>query len=238
MEAIILAGGLGTRLRSVVKDHPKALASLGEFPFLYYLIRYLQNEGVTRFIFSLGYLHDQIETFLQEYFAELDYVTVIEDSPLGTGGAIKLCLSHVEGDEALLVNADTFFEIKIQQLYGYFKGRKADCVIALTELTNFDRYGIVKIDSESRVLEFIEKKATDRGLINTGLILFNKEVFSKLFDAFDGVFSFEKDILEPNIQSLEIFGMAQDGFFIDIGIPEDYLKARQEISFFENIIKG
>ena len=236
MEAIILAGGLGTRLRSVVKDQPKALAALGKFPFLYYLIKYLRNEGIDRFVFSLGYLHEQIEDFLKEYFPDLEYAVVIEDTPLGTGGAIKLCLNEVKSKEVLLVNADTFFEVNIRQLQDYFKQRQADCVIALTSMHNFDRYGVVRLDEQSNVLEFVEKQQTEHGLINTGLIFLNKEKFDELMGGLTGAFSFEKDVIEPNISSMKIYGMSQEGFFIDIGIPEDYAKANAQLAFFENII--
>jgi D-glycero-alpha-D-manno-heptose 1-phosphate guanylyltransferase len=237
MEAIILAGGLGTRLRSVVKDQPKALAALGHFPFLYYLIKYLRNEGIERFVFSLGYLHEQIEEFLQKYFPDLDYAVVIEETPLGTGGAIKLCLHEVKCEEVLLVNADTFFEVNIRQLQQYFKDRNADCVIALTPMHNFDRYGVVRLDERSGVLEFVEKRQTEYGLINTGLIFLNKKKFEELMSGETGAFSFEKDVIEPNISSLNIYGMSQEGFFIDIGIPEDYAKANEKLVFFENIIR-
>lgn len=235
MEAIILAGGLGTRLRSVVKDQPKALAKLGERPFLYYLIQYLEAQGIKRFIFSLGYLHEQIEEFLQQYFAELDYTTVVESTPLGTGGAIKLCLNEVKSDKVLLVNADTFFELDVPQMQAYFQEKQADCVITLTPMHDFDRYGVVRLDDAQRVLEFVEKKPTTYGLINTGLICLDKAKFDALMQPHTGPFSFEKDVLEPNIGTLQIFGLPKEGFFIDIGIPEDYAKAQAHLSFFEQI---
>lgn len=236
MEAIILAGGLGTRLRSVVNDQPKALAKVGEHPFLYFLINYLSQQGVKRFIFSLGYLHNQIEDFLNEFFVDVDYTVIIEEEPQGTGGAIKLCLAQASADEVLLVNADTFFDMDLAVQLAYFKSKEADCVIALTELENFDRYGVVKLDSDNRILEFVEKKYTPSGLINTGLILLQRDKFTQLLNDFKGPFSLEKDVLEPNIKSLKIFGLPQDGFFIDIGIPEDYYKAQSHIDFFQNII--
>jgi len=230
MEAIILAGGLGTRLRSVVNDQPKALAKVGEYPFLYFLLNYLQKQGVNKFIFSLGYLHEQIEDFLKVFFPHLAYIIVIENEPQGTGGAVKLCLEKASEEQVLLVNADTYFDINLANQLIYFKEKQADCVIALTELENFDRYGVVKVDSDSRVLEFVEKRYTPVGLINTGLILLRKAKFETLMSVFNGPFSLEKDILEPNIQSLKIYGLPQDGYFIDIGIPEDYYKAQQKFA--------
>ncbi|MBV8254344.1 MAG: nucleotidyltransferase family protein [Chitinophaga sp.] len=236
MVAIILAGGFGTRLRSVVKDQPKPLAQVGKYPFLYYLIHYLKSENVNKFIFSLGYLHEQITSFLEEHFQDIDYKIVIEEEPLGTGGAVKLCAEQTTENEILLVNADTFFELKINSLTAYSLQKNADCVIALTQLENFDRYGVVKLDDNNKVLSFEEKKKTDIGLINTGLIFFNKEIMMPLFNKHNGAFSLEKDILEPNIESLKIYGYPQQGYFIDIGIPEDYFKANNNLAFFESLL--
>jgi D-glycero-alpha-D-manno-heptose 1-phosphate guanylyltransferase len=127
--------------------------------------------------------------------------------------------------------------VNIRQLQQYFKDRNADCVIALTPMHNFDRYGVVRLDERSGVLEFVEKRQTEYGLINTGLIFLNKKKFEELMSGETGAFSFEKDVIEPNISSLNIYGMSQEGFFIDIGIPEDYAKANEKLVFFENIIR-
>ncbi|MBV7529007.1 sugar phosphate nucleotidyltransferase [Chitinophaga sp. sic0106] len=237
MVAIILAGGFGTRLRTVVNDRPKPLANLGDAPFLFYLLKYLENEGVTKFVFSLGYLHEQIEAFLDESFSHLNYKVVVESTPLGTGGAVKLCTEQIEEEEILLVNADTFFELNITGLQTYYHSKNADCVIALTEMHNFDRYGVVKLNEQLRVESFIEKQPTKSGLINTGLIMLGKTALQPYFNSHSGAFSLEKDILEPNIAKINIYGMPQAGFFIDIGIPEDYNKALENISFFEGLVQ-
>lgn len=229
MQAIILAGGLGTRLRSVVNDLPKALASVAGKPFLYWLITFLQNQGVTNFIFSVGYLHEHIDVFLKEQFPKLNCQIVVENEPLGTGGAIKLCLGFCNDEDIMLVNGDTFFDLKIEAFYRNFIETSSDCSIALTQMLHFDRYGSVTITSENVITEFNEKQYCESGLINTGLVLFRKSVFEQKANLLPEKFSFEKDFIEPNISILKVTGYIADGYFIDIGIPEDYQKAQIEI---------
>ncbi len=235
MQALILSGGFGTRLQSVVKNQPKTLAPVAGKPFLYWLIIYLQKNNVTDFIFSLGYLHEQVEAFLNNEFTTLNYVTVIEVEPMGTGGAIKLCLPFCKNEEILLVNGDTFFDVNIQDFQANFLATKADCSIALTPMQNFDRYGAVTINVDNVITEFKEKKYCDFGLINTGMVLFKTAIFENKIKNFPPKFSFEKNFIEPNISILKITGYIANEYFIDIGIPDDYQKAQLEIpNFFIN----
>lgn len=229
MQAIILSGGLGTRLKSVVSEQPKTLAPVADKPFLFWLITYLQQQGVTNFIFSLGYLHEQVEVFLEETFPTLNYQTIIENEPLGTGGAIKLCLSFCQSEDIMLVNGDTFFELNITDFYTTFLQTQADCSIALTPMQHFDRYGSVTITADNIITEFNEKKYCEKGLINTGLVLFKKSVFESLTASLPQKFSLEQGFIEPNISILKVTGYIANGYFIDIGIPEDYQKAQIEI---------
>lgn len=236
MQAIILAGGFGTRLQSVVKDLPKPLALVSNKPFLYWLIRYLQEQGVTKFIFSLGYLHKQVEYFLSNEFATLTYTTIIEEEPLGTGGAIRFCLSEVTEEDVLIINGDSFFNVDIRRLYQFYKAHSSDCTLALKHMQNFDRYGSVVISNENKILQFKEKQSCKDGLINGGVWLVNKMTYLSQTQHLPQNFSYEKDFLETNILNLTITGFVADGYFIDIGIPEDYLKAQTEIPkhFFSN----
>lgn len=229
MQAIILAGGLGTRLRSVINEQPKTLAPVAGKPFLYWLILFLQQQGVTNFIFSLGYLHEQVETFLVEQFPSLNYQTIVENEPLGTGGAIKLCLNFCDDEDILLVNGDTFFELNIATFYKKFIDTSSDCSIALTPMQHFDRYGSVSITDKNIITEFNEKKYCESGLINTGLVLFKKSIFEAKTNSLSEKFSFEKDFIECNISILKVTGYIASGYFIDIGIPEDYQRAQIEI---------
>ena len=229
MQALILSGGLGTRLRSVINQQPKTLAPVAGKPFLYWLITYLQKNNITDFIFSLGYLHEQVAVFLKSEFPTLNYVTVIEEEPMGTGGAIKLCLPFCKNDEILLVNGDTFFDLNIKAFYANFLSTQADCSIALTPMQHFDRYGAVAITANNIITDFKEKKHCDCGLINTGLVLFKTAIFKNKIKNLPSKFSFEKDFIEPNISVLKITGYIASEYFIDIGIPDDYQKSQMEI---------
>lgn len=229
MQAIILAGGFGTRLQTVVKEVPKPLAPISGKPFLFWLIVYLQQQGVTNFIFSLGYLHNQVEDFLKEEFPNLNYNCVIEKEPLGTGGAIKFCLQKTNEKDVIIINGDTFFNLNLKEFIKFYQDTNSDCSIALTPMQNFDRYGSVTIDKDKNVLEFNEKKHCKEGLINTGILLLNTQIFLKKTEQLPQNFSYEKDFLEPNISKIKVTGYIAAGYFIDIGIPEDYYKADREI---------
>lgn len=229
MQAIILAGGFGTRLQTVVKQVPKPLAPIANKPFLYWLIVYLKKEGVTDFVFSLGYLHHLIEEFLKQEFPDLNYNCVIENEPLGTGGAIKYCLSKIESKDVLIINGDTFFGLDIKQFFAFYKNTNSDCSIALTPMQNFDRYGSVTIDPHNTIHQFNEKKYCESGYINTGIIALKTNVFLSCTERLPQNFSYEKDFLEPNIAALKVTGYISNGYFIDIGIPEDYYKADKEL---------
>ncbi len=131
MQAIILAGGLGTRLEEVVKHQPKVLATINEKPFLYWLVLHLQKKGIADFIFSLGYLHEQVEEFLQTEFPDISKNIVVEDKPLDTGGAIKKCLLQTNSKEVVVINGDTFFNLNFEAFIQYHHTTDADCTLAL-----------------------------------------------------------------------------------------------------------
>ena len=229
MQAIILAGGFGTRLQTVVKEVPKPLAPISGKPFLFWLVTYLQQQGITNFIFSLGYLHQQVEDFLKEEFPNLQYDCVVENEPLGTGGAIKYCLSKSIEKDIIIINGDTFFGLNIKNFIKFYQDTKSDCCIALTPMKSFDRYGSVTIDEQNIIHQFNEKKYCEDGFINTGILALNKNIFLEKTKHFPQNFSYEKDFLEPNILSIKVTGYIANGYFIDIGIPEDYYKADREM---------
>ncbi len=229
MQAIILAGGFGTRLQTVIKHQPKVLAEVNEKPFLYWLIKHLQKKGVENFVFSLGYLHNQVELFLQKEFSTLQYKCVVEDEPLGTGGAIKKCIPKIVEENFLVVNGDTFFDFNLQNLNEFFSKTNSDCTIALTPMENFDRYGSVAIDEFNNIYQFNEKKYCKKGFISTGILILKKSTFLNSTKKLPQNFSYEKDFLEPNISKLKVTGYISNGYFVDIGIPEDYYKANNEL---------
>ena len=227
MQAIILAGGLGTRLKSVVADKPKVLSPVVGKPFLYYIIQYLQEQGVTSYIFSLGYLANQVIDFLQEDYPNLPYQYYIEDIPLGTGGGIKKAIELSTEQDVLIVNADTYFNISLPQMYTAHKATDAMCSVSLKLMNDFDRYGSVEIDINNTIISFKEKIFTKQGLINGGYYLINKNYFISATQHLPEIFSFEKDFLEKKLSTNVVKGFIADGYFIDIGIPEDYAKAQE-----------
>jgi len=226
--AIILAGGLGTRLRSAVPDLPKCMAPVAGHPFLYYVINYLRMQNVQEFVFSLGYKSALIIAYLEEQFPTLKYSIALEEEPLGTGGAIQLALQHTKAKNVLIANGDTLFKIKVSELFALHQSRSSECTLSLKPLENFDRYGVVELAQNGHVLSFKEKQFFESGLINGGLYLVNKEAF--LARSFPQKFSFEKDYLEKYFSEGRFFGCPQNGYFIDIGIPKDFNQVQIDLA--------
>ena len=227
-EYIILAGGLGTRLQSVVNDVPKCMAPIAGKPFLYYILKYAEQQKAEHIILSLGYKSEIVTEWLKTTHFGLEISYIVEEEPLGTGGAIKYAFEKVRGTQALAINGDTFFSIDILGLGSFHTLHNADISIALKPMTDFDRYGSVEINKDMRVTKFNEKQFCDKGLINGGIYAINKTIFDKF--RFPGKFSFETDVLEGKLEELDIYGYIQDAYFIDIGIPTDYEKANKDFS--------
>jgi D-glycero-alpha-D-manno-heptose 1-phosphate guanylyltransferase len=204
-ECIILAGGLGTRLRSAVPDLPKCMAPVAGKPFLAYVIDYFRKQGIERFIFSLGYMHEVIEAFVQTQYPMLNVAYSIEQEPMGTGGAIKLACSKAQQKDVLVLNGDTIFTIQLDQLTTFHTSHAADCTLSLKPMQQFDRYGVVELAADHTISDFREKQYYESGYINGGVYALNVGSFLQ-----------------------ETYGLAQDAYFIDIGIPADYEKANQE----------
>ncbi len=226
-EAIILAGGLGTRLRDVLPDTPKCMAPVAGRPFLFYVINYLRSQGIERIIFSLGYKHDVIQNWLEIQYPTLQYECVIEKEPMGTGGAILMSIEKAITKNVLVANGDTLFKIDAEKVLALHEKNDADCTLALKPMNDFDRYGVVELDNNGAIQQFNEKKYYSTGLINGGVYILNVEKFKA--ENFPAKFSFEKEYLEKLYTKRKFFGSMDDGYFIDIGIPEDYDKAQKEL---------
>jgi D-glycero-alpha-D-manno-heptose 1-phosphate guanylyltransferase len=226
-EAIILAGGLGTRLRSVVADLPKCMANVAGKPFIYYVIKQLQKQGIEKFIFSLGYKHEVIEEYIHQHFSTLSVQFVIEQEPLGTGGAIQLACAKATEKNVLVLNGDTMFSIDVQKLAAAHISSGADCTLSLKPMQQFDRYGVVELNKDNSIASFKEKKFYEQGLINGGVYALQTEHF--LQEQLPEKFSFEKDYLEKYFNKRKMYGNTEDAYFIDIGIPEDYQRAQIEM---------
>lgn len=226
-EAIVLVGGLGTRLRGIVNQLPKAMAPVNGRPFLEYQLGYLESKGITRVIMAVGYMKEAImENFGSSYRSlALDYA--VEEEPLGTGGAIMNAVSHLRGEQFYILNGDTIFDIPLQKLQEIRNTKKADLVVALRKVKDTSRYGGVTVDDEGRINGFVEKgSASGEGWINGGIYLCSKE-FLKNFN-FNPKFSFEKEILEKEYSRRAIYGAGFINYFLDIGIPKDYKRAQHE----------
>jgi len=226
-QAIILAGGLGTRLREAVPDLPKCMAPVAGRPFIAYLIDYYTRQGIENYIFSLGYKHEVIEAFLKDYYPSLQYVVSIEDEPLGTGGAIKKACAISKPGNVLVLNGDTLFKVNVKDLARFHVSHNSDCTLSLKPMTNSDRYGVVQLNGDHSIHSFMEKKWYAESLINGGAYVLNPADF--LDDDLPMKFSFEKDYLEQYFHLEEMFGFVQDAYFIDIGIPGDFEKAQTEL---------
>jgi D-glycero-alpha-D-manno-heptose 1-phosphate guanylyltransferase len=222
-EAIILVGGLGTRLRSVVKDVPKPLADVTGKPFLWHLINKLLREDVKRVILSAGYKAELISEFVREYFHNENIKVVAEKEPLGTGGAIRFSIPNILGNCFFLLNGDSFFDIDLRKFESdSFSIGEFGISIALCEAENSQRFGVVDIDRDFRVMRFREKGLENRGYINAGTYILNKSALESFLRNFPDKFSFEKDVLEK--LDLQMIGIPYEANFIDIGLPEDYIK--------------
>lgn len=226
-ECIILAGGLGTRLKSAVPDLPKCMAPVADKPFLHYVIEMLLQQNITRFIFSLGYKHEDIEAYIKQNYPQIDYVFSVESEPLGTGGAIRLACTQTKQENVLILNGDTMFNIELQKLMSFHIQHNAACTLSLKPMRKFDRYGVVELNKDSNISSFKEKKYYEEGNINGGVYALNINNFLK--NNFSDKFSFETDYLEKYYSSEKMMGLIQDSYFIDIGIPEDYERAGREL---------
>lgn len=223
-ECIVLAGGLGTRLRSVVADKPKCMAPVGKHPFLYYLLKYLKEQGITHVVLSLGYKSEQVIDWCKEAHLDIEISFVIEEEPLGTGGGILLAMSEVKGHEFFITNGDTFFGVPLHELYSFHQQKQSALSLALKPMYQFERYGSVELDENGRITAFLEKQFREKGLINGGIYLTSKQYLQSL--GLPQQFSFEKEVLE---KSKALYGFISDTYFIDIGVPDDYARVQTEL---------
>ena len=226
VKAVILAGGLGTRLRSVVTSKPKVMAPIGDRSFLELLVRHLRSQGIRRFVFCTGYLADQIESKFgdgKRWDVSIEYSK--EETPLGTGGAIKLAHRYLDGKEFLVLNGDSFLEIDLPNLLKFHREHgDAIATMAVLRVENASRYGTVDVDATSRVTGFAEKAGKEEpGLINGGIYVFNRAVMQHIPE---GPASLERDVF-PRLLDRGVYAQEQHGKFIDIGTPADYARAQE-----------
>jgi D-glycero-alpha-D-manno-heptose 1-phosphate guanylyltransferase len=200
---------------------------VGGRPFISYVTGHFRREGIERFVFALGYKSHYFDAFFQSSFPDGGYEISLEETPLGTGGAIRQACELVNGSTVLILNGDTFFRIGLKALAGFHAEHRADCSLSLRPMRDFDRFGVVDLTDDGRIVRFREKQYYPSGLINGGVYALEKD--SLLRENWPKVFSFEKDYLEAAPER-RLYGMIQDRYFIDIGIPGDYLRANDDLN--------
>ena len=225
-ECVILVGGQGTRLRSVVQDIPKPMADVNGKPFLEYLLCFLHSQGCQHVVLSVGYKHEIIEKYFGNQYLNIKLDYAVEKEPLGTGGGIKNSLGLISHDDFFLLNGDSFFDVNMSQLADFHREKKALATLSIKEMHHVDRYGTLTIEN-NKIVGFNEKQPIEKGFINAGVYVVSKQLFEDEHIKQEK-FSFEKDILEANVNKLPFYAFQSDGYFIDIGIPEDYRKAQKD----------
>jgi len=223
--AILLVGGVGTRLQPILPSTPKPLARLGNMPFLELLVLQLRSQGVRRMVMCTGHLAEQIEKEFgdgHKWNVAIEYSK--ESRPLGTAGAVKFAERHLQQDpDFLVMNGDSFLELDFRQFIRFHREHGGLISVAVRGVPDAARYGTVQMGTNHRVVGFIEKTGDQApGIVNGGVYLFNRAVLDHIPQ---GPASFEKDVF-PRILELGVYALEQHGMFIDIGTPEDYARAQ------------
>jgi len=226
MEAIVLAGGFGTRLQQIVPDLPKPMAPIGERPFLEILMTLLSRKGVQRVVLSLGYKADKVVSYFGGKFAGMELVYEIEKTPLGTGGALRRAMNRCKTDHVFIFNGDTYLDLDVQKVEQQWHQNRSPIIVA-REVPDTARYGRLDVSGDY-VAGFAEKGMAGPGLINAGCYVFPCDILNGF--SMDVPFSLENDFLMKAVtrQQFEIY--VTNGHFIDIGVPEDYTNAQIELA--------
>jgi len=223
MEAIVLAGGLGTRLASRLQGVPKPMAPIAGRPFLEILLGKLRRAGCSRVLLSVGHLHTVISDYFGKEFNGMAVDYVIEETPMGTGGAIRMALAQAREDAVLVLNGDTFLEMDYAAALKLHRASAADVTLAITPQEDIARYGEV-VTEAGRVIGFTEKGRSGPGWINGGVYVLPKAL--KWPPELEEKFSFETNFLVPGVDTLMVMAFRVEGFFLDIGVPEDLDRAQ------------
>ena len=231
MEAIVLVGGLGTRLGELTKDTPKPMLPIREVPFLERLLSHLKSQGFSRVVLAVGYKHEVIESYFFKVEADLPNITYsVETVPLGTGGAIAKALSCVTTESVFVLNGDSYLSLDYTTMWQQHVKKKADITIASYFIKPADRYGVMQVSDNGEVIRFQEKGAVAEGLINGGVYIMDVTRVNAIFSMLEKtVFSFEKAVLASSSLDLKKYHFQTSGYFLDIGVPEDYERAKHEL---------
>ena len=224
MQAIVLAGGLGTRLRETVPGLPKPMAPVAGRPFLAWVLDDLVAAGFESAVLAAGYRHEAIRAHFGDSYRGMALRYSIEDSPLGTGGAIRLAADHVTERPVFVLNGDTYLELDYRAMLDAHRQARTHLSVAVCSVPDVSRYGALELDS-GHVHGFLEKGRTGPGLINAGVYLLASDILRQI--PAGKPFSFEQQLLVPRISELLPLAFHTGGRFIDIGIPEDFERAQQ-----------
>ncbi|MCX7708730.1 MAG: nucleotidyltransferase family protein [Clostridia bacterium] len=222
MQALILAGGLGTRLRPEVNDRPKPMALAHGKPFLEYQINHLRKYGLVDIVLAVGFMHEKIEEYFkdgEEFGVSIKYS--IESEPMGTGGALKKAEKLLTEDKILILNGDTLFDVDYKELICFDQLKKSRLTMALRQTYGSGRYGHVEVEDTGKIIQFVEKGiVNESGYINAGIYLVDRNLLNSI--DYGKAISFEKEVIPRWLHENQIYGFIGTGYFIDIGIPEDY----------------
>lgn len=223
LQAIILAGGLGTRLRSVVPDLPKPMAPVAGRPFLAHVLDALTEAGFEAAVLAVGYRYEAIREHFGGAYRGLVLRYSVEASPLGTGGAIRLALDQAGADPVFVLNGDTWLDLDYRAMLAAHRAADARLSVAACEVPDVARYGRLEVESD-RIVGFREKGESGPGLINAGTYLISAELIRRIPTG--RPHSFEQELLMPLVSEIRPLAYVTRGLFIDIGVPEDYARAQ------------
>ncbi|MBN3034132.1 MAG: nucleotidyltransferase family protein [Bacteroidales bacterium] len=228
-EAVILAGGLGTRLRDAIGDIPKPMAPVRGKPFLEYQMKYLAGWGIRRVVLSVGYKREMIRHHFGSSFLSMELAYAEEHEPLGTGGGLRNAFQQVNEPLVIILNGDTFFNVNLSRLLDFHRKCEADASVVLRYVEDASRYGLVRFDDEYRITGFSEKQTVpEEGYINGGMYLMKPNLITRA--QLPDKFSLECDFFTPFCNRYRFYAMRCYSFFLDIGVPEDYRKAQDEFA--------
>lgn len=223
--AVILAGGLGTRLRSVVPDLPKPMAEVCGKPFLEHLMSYWIGQGVVRFVISVGYKRESIMSYFGQQYKGIPIEYVEEETPLGTGGGLLLAARKLK-EPFVLLNGDTFFEIQLEALVDFHRSKESKWTFTLFRANEAKRYGGVKLDSNGRIQSLDTAKGNVGELANGGVYLVDPDDLNSVKFNIGQKYSLEDEVIPALLESgVPFYGFESCGQFLDIGVPADYFRA-------------
>jgi D-glycero-alpha-D-manno-heptose 1-phosphate guanylyltransferase len=226
MQAIVLAGGFGTRLRQVVSNVPKPMAPIAGRPFLEILLGSLARKGFTRVVLSVGFMAETISDHFGDEFNGMHLDYAVEQNPLGTGGGVRLAMNKVTGDHAFVFNGDTFLDLEVPQLAELWHSRHRPIIVGRA-VPDTVRYGRL-LSAHGLATGFTAKSVGGPGLINAGCYVLQRGQLDEFAEG--QAFSIEADFLVPAVARGEFDVFETQGLFIDIGVPEDFMRAQSELA--------